>query len=300
MALKINFVNKDDIPPAWTRAEPTYAMDAVHHPDDRPWIDKPLKLDEHFEMFTKKVKESRGQELQSADFKHLSKQKIRDLVEFGEENAIESEVFNEVAANCDLGNFDFPDEMEPQQQFTEVRGKFPKFVTTDIPPSGIKTLKTLEMQEAFLTQATSYEKYKRMRGLRNPNNAPYESAPPIPVFLNKNLVDQEIVVTVRIYRPIKSTAKNAASAMTTAHRFVQEIYMLGSNTLDQLRDLIKCPGDYIIPGDVSDNVPSMKNEEIFLGNISGKKATARDIYKSGFFYIDSFSTMIHAGRIALI
>ena len=37
--------------------------------------------------------------------------------------------------------------MEPQQQFTEVRGKFPKFVTTDIPPSGIKTLKTLEMQE---------------------------------------------------------------------------------------------------------------------------------------------------------
>lgn len=106
MALKINFVNKEDIPPAWTRAEPTYAMDAVHHPDDRPWIDKPLKLDEHFEMFTKKVKESRGQELQSADFKHLSKQKIRDLVEFGEENAIESEVFNEVAANCDLGNFE--------------------------------------------------------------------------------------------------------------------------------------------------------------------------------------------------
>lgn len=37
--------------------------------------------------------------------------------------------------------------MEPQQQFTEVKGKFPKFVTSEIPPRGIKTLKTLEMQE---------------------------------------------------------------------------------------------------------------------------------------------------------
>ena len=199
-----------------------------------------------------------------------------------------------------------PNEMEQQQQFTEVKGKYPKFVPTDIPSNGVKTLKTLEMQQEFLNQSSSYEKYKRMRGLRHPNNAHYEAAPPIPVFLNKSLVDQEvsnplflkafgyifsfdlsqILLTVRLYRPIKSTAKNAASAMTTAHRFVQEIYLLGSNTLDQLRDLIKCPGDYIVPGDVSDTAPPMKNEEIFLGNIGDKKQTARDTYKSGFFYVN--------------
>ena len=147
MALKINFVNKDDIPPAWTRVDPTFAMDAVHHPDDRSWIDKPLKLDDHFSLFSRKVKESRGPELQSSDFKIVSKQKIRDLMEFGEENAIPIEVFNEVAANCELNNFDLPGELEPQQQFTEVKGKFPKFVPTGIPPKGVKTLKTLEMQE---------------------------------------------------------------------------------------------------------------------------------------------------------
>ena len=86
--------------------------------------------------------------------------------------------------------------MEPQQQFTEVKGKYPKFVPTDIPLSGVKILKTLEMQQEFLSQASSYEKYKRMRGLRHPNNAHYEAAPPLPVFLNKKLVDQEVFIAI--------------------------------------------------------------------------------------------------------
>ena len=86
--------------------------------------------------------------------------------------------------------------MEPQQQFTEVKGKHPKFVPNDIPEDGIKTLKTLEMQQEFLSKASSYERYKRMRGLRNPNNAHYEAAPPVPVFLNKDLIDQEVSISL--------------------------------------------------------------------------------------------------------
>ena len=40
------------------------------------------------------------------------------------------------------------DEMEPVQQFCEVKGKFPKFVpSTTIPTSGTKNLKTLELQQ---------------------------------------------------------------------------------------------------------------------------------------------------------
>ena len=40
------------------------------------------------------------------------------------------------------------DEMEPVQQFCEVKGKFPKFVpSTIIPTAGIQNLKTLELQQ---------------------------------------------------------------------------------------------------------------------------------------------------------
>ena len=105
MSLKINFINKDGLLPLWATAGPTFAMDEVHHPDDRSWISKPIKLSDHFESFSKKVNESRGQALLAPDFKNVSKQKIRDLMELGEENAIPNSVFNEVATNCDLDNF---------------------------------------------------------------------------------------------------------------------------------------------------------------------------------------------------
>ena len=37
--------------------------------------------------------------------------------------------------------------MEPIQQFNEVKGKFPKFVPSEIPAAGLANLKTLEMQQ---------------------------------------------------------------------------------------------------------------------------------------------------------
>ena len=37
--------------------------------------------------------------------------------------------------------------MEPIQQFNEVKGKYPKFVPSEIPPAGLASLKTLEMQQ---------------------------------------------------------------------------------------------------------------------------------------------------------
>merc|ERR550532_2840848 len=98
-----------------------------------------------------------------------------------------------------------------------------------------QNLDTLKFQQEFLDKASDYERYKRMRGLRNPNNAHFEAAPPPPTRLSLDLLDKEILVAVRIYRPIKSSTKNVAASMTTAHRFVQEIHMLGSNRLSQLR-----------------------------------------------------------------
>ena len=107
MSVKINFINKDDLPPLWARAGPTSGMDEVHHPDDRSWISKPIKLEEHFSLFSKKVMESRGRFLQhTPDFKTLSKQKIRGLMEFDEQDVIPPEVFLEVATNCQIENFE--------------------------------------------------------------------------------------------------------------------------------------------------------------------------------------------------
>merc|ERR1719273_1893098 len=126
---------------------------------------------------------------------------------------------------------------------------------------GIKTLKTLEFQQEFVSKASHYERYKRMRGLRNPNNAHFEAAPSPPIRLNLDFLDKEILVAVRIYRPIKSSTKNVAASMTTVHRFVQEIHMLGSNRLCQLRDLIKCSGDYITLRNLLQKVSRIKDEE---------------------------------------
>ena len=99
----------------------------------------------------------------------------------------------------------------------------------------------------------------------------------------------QILLAVRIYRPIKGSAKTVAASMTTANRFVQEIYMLGSNTLSQLRDLIKCSGDYIVPGDVSNN-PSVKPKggdtlTSFVNKKSGGQMS-RELYKSAFMFIE--------------
>ena len=46
--------------------------------------------------------------------------------------------------------------------------------------------------QEFLEKATDYERYKRMRGLRNPNNAHFDAAPPPPSRLNLELLDKEV------------------------------------------------------------------------------------------------------------
>lgn len=62
----------------------------------------------------------------------------------------------------------------------------------------------------------------------------------------------------------------------------------GSNTLSELRDFIKCPIDFMIPDDVSDNPFAT-----VVNPVTGKtekcwdsKKKYKDIYKSGFFYIE--------------
>lgn len=86
-------------------------------------------------------------------------------------------------------------------------------------------------------------------------------------------------MAIRVYRPIKASTRNIASAMTTSNKCVQEIYALGSNKLSQVRDLIKCPGDYMIPGDLSQDAKDR----------TALEKAPRNSYKSAFFFIgDTF------------
>jgi snRNA-activating protein complex subunit 3 len=105
-------------------------------------------------------------------------------------------------------------------------------------------------------------------------------------------------VAIRIYRPIKASIRNQAAATTNANRYIQEIHMLGSNKLSDLRDVIKCPADYIVPGEVSTTpnwVAKQQNCNQTMTTASNKtvsvkrevpKKMAKDLYKSGFFFIE--------------
>ncbi len=223
------------------------------------------------------------------DFK-ISTKKIKEMMEKDHTGELPEDIFGQCVANCDMDNFTISREMEPQQQFKEVKGKFDKFVPAEIPQIGVKKLKTLEMQQTFIQKTNDYEKYKRMRALRHPNNAFFESAPPQSSKISLNLVDKELLVCVRVYRPIKASTRSLASSMTNAMlRYVQEIHLLGSNNLSQLRDLIKCPGDHQVLKDVSDEVPSLKSEETkskFVNVKQTKNETALERYKSAFFFIE--------------
>ena len=96
-------------------------------------------------------------------------------------------------------------------------------------------------------------------------------------------------MSVRVYRPIKGTVKNVAASMSSANRFVQEILILGSNKLSELKDFIKCPGDYIIPGDVSKTAGKInKRPETLTSYVNEKSGgqMSKEIYKSAFIFIE--------------
>lgn len=282
MSVKINIIDPGTAKRKLCQEENRLpSMEAVHHPDDRPWIGEKINVGKHFSKYSRLVASSRVPGLMKPDMKFKNK-KLKELMESSSGETIGEEMFNEIVENCDIEKFTINREMEPQQQNSESKAKYSRFVAgsvKDIPSVGVKNLKTLEYQQEFMEKANDYERYKRMRGLRNPNNAHFDAAPPPPSRLNLDLLDKEILVAVRIYRPIKSSTKNVAASMTTAHRFVQEIHMLGSNKLSQLRDLIKCSGDYMGTGEMSEKIPLMKSTE----KLDSK---AVEEYKSAFFFIE--------------
>ena len=102
-----------------------------------------------------------------------------------------------------------------------------QFQGTDIPEAGKQNLHCLSLQSEFLEKTTSYDKHKRMRLARHQNNNWFEAAPPVPTSINTKNVDREILLAVRVYKPVK---KDSATPVNLSNlRYVQEFHLLGSN-----------------------------------------------------------------------
>ena len=82
-------------------------------------------------------------------------------------------------------------------------------------------------------------------------------------------------MVVRVYRPFKHSDRNP-TVPTNAIKYNQEIHLLATSKLSELRDCIKCPADEIRMGDVSEN-PTAPDSNF---------QRAKEVYKSGFFYIN--------------
>ena len=101
MSVKINIV-EGSIKNRKCQEEPNYSgMEAVHHPEARPWIGPKYKLSEHFDHFSKLVNDSRYSALNKA----TTSRKIHQLMETSEVNPVTDEMFNEVMQNCDIHHF---------------------------------------------------------------------------------------------------------------------------------------------------------------------------------------------------
>ena len=202
MSVKINIIDPGTAKRKLCQEENRLpSMEAVHHPDDRPWIGEKINLNGHFTRFSQLVASSRCTGLIKADKKSNVRQtnrKLKQLMESTSGETISDSMFNEIVENCDIENFTIHREMEPQQQFTEINAQFSKFVpgtAQNIPSMGTRNLDTLKFQQEFLDKASDYERYKRMRGLRNPNNAHFEAAPPPPTRLSLDLLDKEVHIS---------------------------------------------------------------------------------------------------------
>lgn len=257
-------------------------MEALHDPKNRAWISDKVDLKHHFDEFAQIVEEKvKAPGLRAAELAALKPKKIMEFMSGAD--ASEGEVFDdeqileEVQTLCNPDVLTVDNELKPVQMLAEsLDFDCNKFSPLPIPDAGAATLRTLNLQKTWLERATKYDKNKRLRNSAYTSNAVFEAAPPKPKRLNDAFLDKEIVAAVRVYRPVKPKP-NEPHAITDALRYLQEFHVTGATRLTELRDLIKCVADYTVPGGVADEPAKAAD---------GPPLRARDIYKSGFFFIE--------------
>ena len=114
-------------------------MDAVHNPENQPWISDKINLKEHFAKFEETVFSSRSASAKKGgDLKLLSSKNVRKLVETvqgpKQDNAsvsgnpyyskekdhlLDDKLFDLLESSCDVNNLTTLNEVPPMQQFLD-------------------------------------------------------------------------------------------------------------------------------------------------------------------------------------
>jgi len=249
-------------------------MDLVHEPNSRPWISKLMKPKEILDKYSE----------------HVEKQKPRITLNKDNEARYLPEMtchtddpgmFEELEATMDLENLTIEGEAPPMQVVNPnwnggvYSAKFPKFVVTNIPEEGRLSLKSLYLQADFMKRGLKNDKllFNRRRELVEGSDNHFLSQPKLPSVYNPKFSDVEHLYVVRVYRPILHP-KIAYTHRSHREMFYdKEIWCLGENTLDQLRDLITCPNDNNFVGYQQ------------VDTLNKLAPRAGDVYKSSFLYI---------------
>ena len=245
-------------------------MDKVHDPNSRPWISKPVNIDEYFSKFRDIVQEEKP----IKDTSDLSSKWI--MKSMGLED---KELFSQVEQVMNIDSLTVSDEVEPMQINDPINdnihgASIPKFYKTPIPPEATSQLKTLALQEEWLklTKDDKNAKNRRKRQSKHDNDHWFQAEKPPDQYKNWDLVDRAVLFCVRIYRPFKHLAPYQYGQSSI--KYSQEIWLLGNHTLADLKDRVWCPADLNVVG--SQQVDTVEKPAL----------RAMDKYKSSFIYME--------------
>ncbi|KAG8228939.1 hypothetical protein J437_LFUL011565 [Ladona fulva] len=168
--------------------------------------------------------------------------------------------YDQLASYCSLQKYCVPNEPKPFDAVPLLKrpGLYdPPMIT----PDGEKKLKTLQLQvkrndEQDNTITSRYSNCKwKQKGMHINDLKPWH----------------QFILVIKLYHPFKHVY---GARSHRPPRCSQEIMVLGSQTLDCLRDNIICINDLSYPGDLSEDIASIPTTR------------AKDIYPSGLFFIE--------------
>lgn len=107
----------------------------------------------------------------------------------------------------------------------------------EIPPEGLATLKTLENQMNMMAKNQGYK--KRLRTLRKTQLPSFSAEGGATTPLPMSTLCSDVVLTIRVYKEFKQQRKSKEKVPA----YSQDLLVLGSQRLYELRDTIHCLND---------------------------------------------------------
>jgi len=254
-------------------------MDKIHDPDARAWVHKAVNMKEYFDKYESAVQDYKP----VLDMKDLRPKWLKKMVgleetENGESAENNNLKFEDLQAVMNIENLDTIGEIDPMQVPNPVGETYGtnviKFRPMPIPENGREKIKTLYLQQKWLTKSQERRSYKqkRKRQSKSDNDHWFHAEMPQHGSINTDYCDRKTLFCVRIYRPFKHLQTHSAGNVVI--RYSQEIWLLGHHTLADLRDQIRCTADLYIVGEQQADTERERAHR------------AQDVYKSGFIYIE--------------